>query len=378
MKFVIAPDSFKGSLTAKEVAEAMRTGIAKILPNADFVLVPMADGGEGTMQALVDASAGRIIHTPVHDPLGRPIPSKFGLLGDGSTAVLEMAQASGIQYVDEQTRNPLVASTFGTGELIKAALDQGVKKIIIGIGGSATNDGGAGMAQALGVKLLDEQGQELEPGGGNLGKLAQVDKTELDPRLSSVKVLVASDVTNPLTGPDGASAIFGPQKGASPEQVKVLDQNLAHYAQTVAPDLATKPGAGAAGGLGFGLMAFTNSTFEKGVDLVIDQVGLRAKMRGADFVLTGEGSIDQQTKFGKTPYGVALLAHEVAPKAAVIALAGNIGSDVDALYDPPIDAIFATPSGAKPLERAMTEGKEDIAICAENIARLIKKIKKQK
>ena len=377
MKFVIAPDSFKGSLSAKEVADAIKTGIAEILPDANFVLVPMADGGEGTMQALVDASSGRIIHTPVHDPLGRLIPSKFGLLGDGSTAVIEMAQASGIQYVDYQTRNPMATSTFGTGELIKAVLDQGVKQIIIGIGGSATNDGGAGMAQALGVKLLDEQGQELEPGGGNLGKLSKVDKIELDPRLSSVKVLVASDVTNPLTGPNGASALFGPQKGASPEQVKVLDQNLAHYANVVAPDLADKPGAGAAGGLGFGLMAFTNSTFEKGVDLVIDQVGLRQKMQGADFVLTGEGSIDQQTRFGKTPYGVALLAQEVVPDAAVIALAGNIGAGVADLYNPPIDAIFATPSGAKPLERAMTEGKEDIAICAENIARLIKKIKKQ-
>lgn len=377
MKFVIAPDSFKGSLSAKEVADAIKTGIAEILPDANFVLVPMADGGEGTMQALVDASSGRIIHTPVHDPLGRLIPSKFGLLGDGSTAVIEMAQASGIQYVDYQTRNPMATSTFGTGELIKAALDQGVKQIIIGIGGSATNDGGAGMAQALGVKLLYEQGQELEPGGGNLGKLSKVDKIELDPRLSSVKVLVASDVTNPLTGPNGASAIFGPQKGASHEQVKVLDQNLAHYANVVAPDLADKPGAGAAGGLGFGLMAFTNSTFEKGVDLVIDQVGLRQKMQGADFVLTGEGSIDQQTRFGKTPYGVALLAHEVVPDAAVIALAGNIGAGVAYLYNRPIDAIFATPSGAKPLERAMTEGKEDITICAENIARLIKKIKKQ-
>lgn len=377
MKFVIAPDSFKGSLTAKEVAQAIKTGLAKILPAADFVLVPMADGGEGTMQALVDASLGHIIHTPVHDPLGRPIPAKFGLLGDGSTAVIEMAQASGIQYVDEHTRNPMVTSTFGTGELIKAALDQGVKQIIIGIGGSATNDGGAGMAQALGVKLLDEQGQELEPGGGYLGKLAKVDRSGLDKRLAAVKVLVASDVTNPLTGPAGASAIFGPQKGASPDQVKVLDQNLAHYAQIVAPNLTTKPGAGAAGGLGFGLMAFTHSTFEKGVNLVIEQVGLRQKMQGADFVITGEGSIDQQTKFGKTPYGVALLAHEVVPHAAVIALAGNIGSGVADLYNPPIDAIFATPSGAKPLERAMTEGKADIAICAENIARLIKKIKKQ-
>ncbi|MFC2695394.1 MAG: glycerate kinase [Lactobacillus sp.] len=377
MKFVIAPDSFKGSLTAKEVAEAIKTGISKIMPNADCVLVPMADGGEGTMQALVDASAGRILHTPVHDPLGRLVQTKFGLLGDGSTAVIEMAQASGLQYVDDKTRNPMLTSTLGTGELIKAALGQGVTQIIIGIGGSATNDGGAGMAQALGVKLLDEQGQELEPGGGNLGKLAKVDRSGLDPSLAAVKILVASDVTNPLTGPDGASAVFGPQKGASSEQVKFLDQNLKHYADIVAPDLAAKPGAGAAGGLGFGLMAFTNSSFQKGVDLVIDQVGLRQKMQGADFVITGEGRIDRQTKFGKTPYGVALLAHEVVPQAAVIVLAGNIGAGVADLYDPPIDAIFATPSGAKPLERAMTEGKEDIAICAENIARLIKKIKKQ-
>lgn len=374
MKFVIAPDSFKGSLTAKQAAEAIKKGLVRALPDEDYVLVPMADGGEGTMQALVDAGGGRLLAAQVHDPLGKMVTAQFGLLG--KTAVIEMAQASGIQYVDDKTRNPLLTSTYGTGELIKAALDQGVNKIIIGIGGSATNDGGAGMAQALGVKLLDEDGQELAPGGGSLGRLAKIDTTALDKRLAACQVLVASDVTNPLTGPDGASAVFGPQKGATPDQVKLLDQNLAHYAAIVNPALAAKPGAGAAGGLGFGLMAFTKSRFEKGVDLVIDQTGLREKMQGADVVITGEGSIDRQTKFGKTPYGVALLAHEVAPKAAVIVLAGNIGPGVSELYDPPIDAIFATPTGAKPLAQAIADAEPDLIASAENVARLLKKIKK--
>lgn len=377
MKFVIAPDSFKGSLTAKEVADAMREGLKRIFPDAEYTMVPMADGGEGTVQSLVDATHGHLVKKQVHNPLNKLSEAYYGILGDGETAVIEMAQASGIQYVDEHTHNPLITTTYGTGELMLDAMDQGVKKIILGIGGSATNDGGAGMAQALGAKLLDRDGHELSFGGGTLDQLDRIDISDVDPRVAKTEVLIASDVTNPLTGKDGASAVFGPQKGATPEMVKQLDSNLHHYAQVIKrdlhKDLEQKPGAGAAGGLGTGLMAFTNSTMAKGIDLVVEFTHLKEQAKGADFVFTGEGGIDFQTKFGKTPYGVALATKEVAPDAPVIVLAGNIGKDIDTLYAPQaMDAIFSTPDGAKSLQQAMADGPHDIAETAENIGRLLK------
>ena len=379
MKIVIAPDSFKGSLTAKQVAEAIKTGLQRVLPNADYEMVPMADGGEGTVQSLVDATDGHLVTRQVHNPLNQLSDAYYGILGDGKTAVIEMAQASGIQYVNDETHNPLITTTYGTGELILDALDHGVQKIIMGIGGSATNDGGAGMAQALGVKLLDNQGQELGFGGGALDQLAQIDLSGLDPRVQKTQLLIASDVTNPLTGPDGASAVFGPQKGATPEMVKQLDRNLHHYAEVIKrdlhQDLEKRPGAGAAGGLGTGLMAFTTSEMAKGIDLVIEFTHLKERAQNADLVFTGEGGIDFQTKFGKTPYGVAMATKAVAPQSSVIVLAGNVGKGIESLYGrDAMDAIFATPEGAKPLDQAIADGPHDIAETAENIARLIKKI----
>ncbi len=351
MKFVIAPDSFKGGLTAKEAAHAMATGIRRVFPDADYALVPMADGGEGTVQSLVDATNGRLVTATVTGPLGDPVTAQYGLLGDGHTAVIEMAAASGIQFVDDQTHNPLVTTTYGTGELIRAALAQGVDKIILGIGGSATNDGGAGMAQAVGVHLRDAAGHELPFGGAALANLATIDLSERDPLLDDVELLIASDVTNPLVGDTGASAVFGPQKGATPAMVATLDAALAHYADVihtqVGPDLAQAPGAGAAGGLGAGLMAFTHATMAHGIDIVVEYSGLRQQAADADFVFTGEGGIDFQTQYGKTPYGVAQVTKAVTPDAPVIVLAGNVGKDVDVLYrHDAIDAIFCTVAGA--------------------------------
>lgn len=277
MKFVIAPDSFKGCMTAKQACAAIRDGLLRVFPDAEYVMVPMADGGEGTVRSLVDATHGRICSAQVLDPLQRETFAEYGILGNandsGLTAIIEMSAASGIQFVDEHTRNPLVATTYGTGQLMKHALDDGVRTIILGVGGSATNDGGAGMAEALGVRFLDEHGNPIPRGGGFLDRLATVDVSGLDPRIANTRILIASDVTNPLVGPTGASAVFGPQKGATPQMVTQLDNNLAHYAAVIKDqlgiDVAHTPGAGGAGGLGAGLLAFTQSTMRAGVDIVL-------------------------------------------------------------------------------------------------------------
>jgi len=374
---VIAPDSFKGSLTAKQVSIAIEKGIKNIYPKAQFELIPMADGGEGTVQALTDATQGKFIQEQVTDPLGNQVNAKYGILGNSDTAVIEMSSASGIQFVDENTHNPMKATTYGTGQLMISALNHGAKKIIMGIGGSATNDGGAGMAQALGVKLLDQEDKEIHSGGGYLNQLAKIDMSTIDPRIANTQILIASDVTNPLVGENGASAIFGPQKGATPAMIVQLDKNLTHYAKIIERDLGISlqefPGAGAAGGLGAGLMAFTNSEMKQGIDIVVKFSSLKQRAKNADFVFTGEGGIDYQTKFGKTPYGVALATKKVAPEAPVIVLAGNVGKDIQTLYQKNIiDAIFSTPAGAKPLEEAIKEGPQDIELAAENVARLIK------
>lgn len=383
MKFVIAPDSFKGGLTAKQAAETMMTGIKRVYPEAEYRLVPMADGGEGTVQSLVDATDGRIITADVHNPFNKLVKASYGMLGDGKTAVIEMAAASGIQFINEQTANPLVTTTYGTGELIINAIDNGAQKIIVGIGGSATVDGGAGMAQALGARLLKADGNPIGLGGGALAELSQIDLSQIDSRVLKTTILIASDVTNPLTGPDGAANVFGPQKGATPEMVKVLDQSLRHYAKVIAKSTGKQvdqlAGAGAAGGLGAGLLAFTKAQMQHGIELVIEATNLKEKAADADFVFTGEGGIDFQTKFGKTPYGVAKACKSVAPNAPVIVLAGNIGKGVDSLYTADaIDAIFATPAGAKPLAKALKDASQDIAQTAENVARLIKATQQQR
>jgi glycerate kinase len=371
--FVLAPDSFKESMTAKEVCIAMENGIKKALPDAVCIQVPMADGGEGTVQSLVDATEGTIYQQIVTGPLGTPVTAHFGILGDGETAAIEMASASGIHLVTKETKNPLMTTTYGTGELIKACLDKEVKKIIIGIGGSATNDGGAGMAQALGVNFLDENDQPLPFGGGALARLAKIQVDHLDPRLKDIQIFVASDVTNPLCGEKGASNVFGPQKGATPEMVQTLDANLIHYAAILNAQLGKNikdvPGAGAAGGLGAGLLAFTNASLNSGVDLVIEYTGLEQKVKEADFVLTGEGGIDFQTQFGKTPYGVAQAAKRHGK--AVIAVAGYVGEKIDILYDKGIDSIFGILPQAMSLEEALKTGQKNIETTCENIARLI-------
>lgn len=380
MKFVIAPDSFKGCMTAKQACAAIRDGLLRVFPDAEYVMVPMADGGEGTVRSLVDATHGRICSAQVLDPLQRETVAEYGILGNandsGLTAIIEMSAASGIQFVDEHTRNPLVATTYGTGQLMKHALDDGVRTIILGVGGSATNDGGAGMAEALGVRFLDEHGNPIPRGGGFLDRLATVDVSGLDPRIANTCILIASDVTNPLVGPTGASAVFGPQKGATPRMVAQLDSNLAHYATVIQTQLgievAHAPGTGGAGGLGAGLLAFTRSTMRAGVEIVSAIVRLAELAEGADYCFTGEGGIDFQTKYGKTPMGVAKAVRERNSDIGVIAFAGNVGEGIDQLYDVGIDAVFGIVSGAMSLDKAIAAGPENLSRAAENVGRLIR------
>lgn len=376
MKIVIAPDSFKGSLTAKQAAEAIHTGLKRVFPDADYEIVPMADGGEGTVQSLVDATQGSFRQATVLNPLGETVSAEYGLLGDQQTAVIEMAAASGIQFVNDETKNPLVTTTYGTGQLMLDAMHHGAREIIIGIGGSATTDGGQGMAEALGVKFLDATGNPISRGGGGLADLATIDVSGVDPLVAQTKVRIASDVTNPLVGSTGSAAVFGPQKGATPEMVKVLDANLAHYAAviktTLGKDLADFPGAGAAGGLGAGLLAFTDSNMEKGVEIVVRETHLKERAVNADYAFTGEGAIDFQTQYGKTPMGTAQAVKAASPHAKVIGVAGNVGAGIDQLYGLGIDAIFGILPGIVDLPTAIATGQENLARTAENIARVIK------
>ncbi|MCT3385756.1 glycerate kinase family protein [Lactobacillus johnsonii] len=372
-KYVVAPDSFKESMTAKEVCDAMEKGIKKADSAAEVIKVPMADGGEGTVNSLVDATHGQRVIVEVTGPLGNKISAYYGILGNGTTAVIEMAKASGLEIVEKKKRNPMITTTFGTGELIRDALDHNVKEIIIGLGGSSTNDGGSGMAQALGAKLLDQNNHQIPFGGGNLDKLYKIDISNLDSRLQDVKIILASDVTNPLIGKEGASRVFGLQKGATPEMVEKLENNLQHYAEIVKRDLnkdvASLSGAGAAGGLGAGLMAFTTCEMRRGVDLAIEVTKLEEKIRDADYVFTGEGGTDFQTKFGKTPYGVAKLGKKY--HKPVISLAGYLGEGIDSLYSEGFTAIFGIIPGACDLSTALKNGPSNVARTTENIVRLL-------
>ncbi|WP_291259854.1 glycerate kinase [Fusobacterium sp.] len=374
MKIILAPDSFKESMTAKEACEVIERGMKKIIPDLECISVPMADGGEGTTQSLVDATGGEFYTQRVLGPLGESVEARFGILGDGKTAILEMAAASGLELVPKEKRDATVTTTYGTGELIRAALDKNVETILIGIGGSATNDGGAGMIQALGGKLLDSCGKEIGFGGGQLSNLSKIDLSNLDKRLEKTKIIVACDVQNPLTGVSGASHIFGKQKGANEEQRELLDKNLKHYAEIirrdVGKDVENIPGAGAAGGLGAGLMAFLSAELKKGIEIVIEYSKLEEKMQGADLVITGEGSIDAQTRFGKTPYGVAMTAKKYG--IPVIALAGNVGKDIDVLYEYGFTAIFSILPRVESLEKAISNGKENLQYMSESIARMVK------
>ncbi|WP_407886965.1 glycerate kinase family protein [Levilactobacillus sp. N40-8-2] len=375
MKIVIAPDSFKGSLTAKQAAEAIHTGLKRVFPDADYEIVPMADGGEGTVQSLVDATQGSFCQATVLNPLEETVSAEYGLLGDQQTAVIEMAAASGIQFVNDETTNPLGTTTYGTGQLMLDAMHHGARKIIIGIGGSATTNGGQGMAEALGVKFLDATGQSIPRGGAGLADLTTIDVSGVDPLVAQTKVRIASDVTNPLVGRTGSAAVFGPQKGATPEMVKVLDANLVHYAavikSTLGKDLANFPGAGAAGGLGAGLLAFTDAKMEKGIEIVVRETHLKERAVGADYVFTGEGAIDFQTQYGKTPMGTAQAVKAASPHAKVIGVAGNVGEGIDQLYGLGIDAIFGILPGIVDLPTAIATGQKNLARTAENIARVI-------
>jgi glycerate kinase len=374
VRIVVAPDSFKGSVSALEAAQAIARGVRQVLPDVQVELVPMADGGEGTVQSLVDATGGQIVRATVTGPLGTPVPAFFGLLGDGQTAVIEMAAASGLPLVPPHQRNPLITTTRGTGDLIRAALDAGACKLIVGIGGSATVDGGAGMAQALGARLTDGGGQEIGPGGGELRRLAHVDVSNLDPRLAEVEVVVACDVTNPLTGPRGAARVYGPQKGATPTMVEILDDALVHYAAVIAADLGVAvrdvPGAGAAGGLGAGLMAFLHAQLRPGVEIVLEATRLRERIRGADLVITGEGQMDGQTVFGKTPIGVARAAQ--AEGVPVLALVGGTGDDYDAVYAYGMDAVLSIPVRPMSLGDAMSNAPALLAEAGARAMRLLR------
>ena len=371
MRIVVAPDSFKECATAVEVADAIAAGIRRIVPDAEIVCVPMADGGEGTVAALVAATEGETVAVEVTDPMGDSVESVYGILGDGRTAVIEMAAASGLALVPPARRDPGIATTYGTGELMRHALDRGIDRIIVGIGGSATVDGGAGMAQALGYSLTDGNGVELERGGLALSRLAKIDCTGKHPALDACDVLVACDVANPLCGPKGASRVYGPQKGADPATVRELDAALHHFAEVVAEQLGKSildvPGSGAAGGLGGGLMAFAGAQLRPGVELVAEATGLAAKTYRADLVITGEGTLDGQTAEGKTPLGVARIA--TAQGVPVVAIAGTLGEGYRQLYDHGIAAAFSIAPG--PIERsaAFRQVRTLVADTAETVVR---------
>ncbi|WP_409500624.1 glycerate kinase [Mannheimia glucosida] len=372
MKIVIAPDSFKESLTALEVAQAIQQGFARVFPEAEYQLVPMADGGEGSVQSLIDATHGSLQKISVIAPLVNEVEAFFGLSGDQKTAFIEMAAASGLHLVPMEQRNPLVTTSYGTGQLIKAALDLGVEKIILGIGGSATNDGGVGMLQALGAKFLNAEQREIGFGGEALSQIQQIDLSGLDSRLSQVEFEVACDVDNPLCGERGASAIFGPQKGATPEMVKTLDHALLHFAETVKSQLgieiAEKAGAGAAGGMGGGLQLLPNVTLRSGVQIILEATDLAEKLANADLVVTGEGRMDAQSIAGKTPIGVAKIAKQFGKP--VIAIVGSLKEDYPVVYQHGIDAVFPIIRQVSNLDAVLKSGKENLISTSENVARL--------
>ncbi|MBR9874801.1 MAG: glycerate kinase [Vibrionaceae bacterium] len=373
MKIVIAPDSYKESLNAMDVAIAIEKGFKHVMPNAEYIKLPMADGGEGTVQSLVDATGGEIIEHSVTGPLGEPVTGFYGLMGDGKTAIIEMAAASGLHLVDPDKRNPMITTTFGTGELIAAVLDKGVEHIIVGIGGSATNDGGLGMAQALGIRLLDETGESLGFGGGELSKLHSIDTSGLDPRLAQVRLEVACDVDNPLCGPQGASQVFGPQKGATPEMVEQLDRNLVHYSRIIetqlGQDALNRPGAGAAGGLGAALMSLLNAELRPGIEIVMDAINLEETIEHADLVITGEGRIDSQTIHGKTPVGIARVANKHF--VPVIGIAGCLSQDCGVVHEHGIDAVFSIVNRSVDMPTAFAEAAQNIELTARNIAAML-------
>jgi glycerate kinase len=370
MKIVIAPDSFKESLSAMEVATQIEAGFREVFPHAEYVKIPVADGGEGTVQAMIDATAGRRVEIAVSGPLGEPVQAFYGLTGGEPVAVIEMAAASGLALVPPAQRDPLATTSYGTGQLIRAALDAGARRFVLGVGGSATNDGGAGMLQALGVRLLDAHGAEIGPGGGELARLDRIDMTQFDPRVRDCVFDVACDVSNPLVGPQGASAVFGPQKGASPEVVQQLDAHLRHYADIILRDMgrevADLPGAGAGGGIAAAMTVFLNGRLRPGSEIVTEAVGLDRAVRDAYLVVTGEGRTDSQTVKGKTPVGVARVAHRHG--TPVIAISGSLAPDAGAVHEHGIDAVFSTVRKPCTLNEALADAGFNLRAAARNVA----------
>ncbi|MEZ2586821.1 glycerate kinase [Kluyvera intermedia] len=374
MKIVIAPDSYKESLSALDVACAIEAGFREIYPDAEYVKIPVADGGEGTVEAMVAATQGRVIPVKVTGPLGEPVAGFYGVSGDEQCAFIEMAAASGLELLSPAQRNPLKTTSWGTGELIRHALDLGVRRIIIGLGGSATNDGGAGMVQALGAKLLTDEHQQIGQGGAELAALMKIDISELDSRLADCQIDVACDVTNPLTGEEGASAVFGPQKGATPEMVTNLDHALAHYAARIKQDLGiavlSLEGGGAAGGMGAALFAFCGAKLRPGIDIVTEALHLDTLVADANLVITGEGRMDSQTIHGKVPVGVARVAKRY--HIPVIGIAGSLTADVGVVHQHGIDAVFSVLYRVCSLDDALAHAGENVRMAARNIAAVMK------
>jgi glycerate kinase len=374
MKIVIAPDSYKESLSALDVACAIEAGFREIYPDAEYVKIPVADGGEGTVEAMVAATQGRVIPVKVTGPLGEPVAGFYGVSGDEQCAFIEMAAASGLELLSPAQRNPLKTTSWGTGELIRHALDLGVRRIIIGLGGSATNDGGAGMVQALGAKLLTDEHQHIGQGGAELAALMKIDISELDSRLADCQIDVACDVTNPLTGEEGASAVFGPQKGATPEMVTNLDHALAHYAACIKQDLGidvlSLEGGGAAGGMGAALFAFCGAKLRPGIDIVTEALHLDTLVADANLVITGEGRMDSQTIHGKVPVGVARVAKRY--HIPVIGIAGSLTADVGVVHQHGIDAVFSVLYRVCSLDDALAHAGENVRMAARNIAAVMR------
>ena len=377
MNIVIAPDSFKECLTATEVSENIAKGILNINPNAKIKIFPISDGGEGLLESLVIPFGGKIISVNVKDPLERDINSQYGILKNSKTAVIELAKASGLELLDNNEKNPLITTTYGTGQLIKDALDRGCRKFLIGLGGSATNDGGSGIAKALGAKFLNNSNKELKLGGGYLNELNHIDLSNFDERIKDCDVKVACDVTNPLTGINGASFIYGAQKGGSSEDLKILDNNLKKYAKavksTLNKNIDTIAGAGAAGGSGAGLMAFLNAKLVNGIELILETLQIEEHVKKADLVITGEGKIDKQTLSGKTVSGISKMAkkHQVP----VFVITGKIGEDIKEIYNTGVTAIFSIVNQPMELSIAIKNANSLIISCTENIMRTIQNFK---
>ena len=373
MRIVIAPQSFKGSVTGPVAARAIEEGVLRVFPEAETTLIPVADGGDGTLDALVEATSGKIFTSRVSGPLRERVRARWGVMGDGKTAVIEMAQASGLALLPYKDRNPRHTTTFGTGQLIKRALDRGYRRIIVGMGGSATNDGGVGMAWALGARFRDTKGRALPPGGISLSQLATIDVSKLHPALKRTEIIAASDVENPLCGPEGASAVYGPQKGANANTVRLLDKALARYASVIKAsldmDVADRPGSGAAGGLGAGLMAFCGGQVQSGIQIVCQALDFDARLEGADLVITGEGRLDASTVYNKAPVGVAKLAK--ARGIPVIALAGSLGTGFEAVYEHGISAALSIVDRPMSMRVSLARSSEMLAATAERAMRLL-------